>query len=82
MNKTIGLFLSLFFALATVGGFYWLWAQSKNFTIKTTPAADMQAVEIESVKTEAVSLLSGLNNVVGMPIPVPTSKMGKANPFQ
>jgi hypothetical protein len=82
MNKLISLILSLVFALATVGGFYWLWTQSKNFTVRAVIAENMKPVEIETVKTKAVSLLAGLNNVGGMPIPVPTSKMGKANPFQ
>jgi hypothetical protein len=82
MNKTIGLIASLIFALATIGGFYWLWTLSKDFTIKTTVADDMRPVEIDTVKDQAVSLLAGLNNVSGMPIPTPTNKMGKTNPFQ
>ena len=81
MNKLIGLILGLVFFLATAGGFYWLWLQSKNFTVKTTVADNMKPIEIDSVKNQAVLLLSGLNNVSGMPIPVPTNKMGKVNPF-
>lgn len=82
MNKLIGLIASLVFALAAVGGFYWLWMQSSNFTVQTVIADDMRPVEIDSVKNQAVLLLSGLNNVSGMPIPTPTNKMGKANPFK
>ena len=88
MNKrSIGLIISLVFALATAGGFYWLWTTSKtdaSTTSTTTTSATSTSytiVEIESVKKEAVDILTGLENKASIPIPVPTDKMGRANPF-
>jgi hypothetical protein len=82
-KKSIGLIVSLVFALATAGGFYWLWTTSKA-DVSGTPIATTSTytvVEIESVKKEAVDILSGLENKASIPIPTPTEKMGRVNPY-
>ncbi|MDD4877135.1 MAG: hypothetical protein PHQ86_08430 [Dehalococcoidales bacterium] len=81
-KKSMGLIASLVFALVAAGSFYWLWTISKTeaSTISTS-TADYTVVEIESVKKEAVSILSGLVNKSSLPIDVPTEKMGRTNPF-
>lgn len=81
-KKSMGLIVSLVFALVTAASFYWLWTISKTeaSTISTS-TTDYTVVEIESVKKEAVSILSGLVNKASIPIDVPTEKMGRTNPF-
>ena len=84
MSKTnIGLIISVVFALATAGGFYWLWTTSKTEVEGVVPAttSTYTIVEIESVKKEAVDILAGLENKAGIPIPIPTEKMGRPNPY-
>lgn len=83
MKKTfIGLIAVLFFALITVGSFFWLWTTSKTEVPEASATAGKYSIiEIESVKKEAVDILSGLQNVAGVPIGVPTEKMGRENPF-
>jgi len=81
-SKYTNLIVSLVFALVTIGAFLWLWSMSKSFTINTAVADNLKPVEIETVKNEASTLLSGLHNIAPIPIPVPTSKMGTTNPFQ
>ena len=82
-KNSIGLFVSLAFALLTAGGFYWLWTTSKTDTTTTTVAttSTYTVVEIESVKKEAADILSGLENKASIPIPIPTEKMGRVNPY-
>lgn len=83
-KKTLGLIASLIFALATVGGYYWLWTVSLNAEVTPSSVATTSTyavVEIESVKKEAVDILNGLENRGNIPIPVPTEKMGRPNPY-
>ena len=83
MKKTsLGLIAALLFVFATAGAFYWLWTTSNVPVSSTgTTASNYTVVEIESVKAEAVSILSGLENKAGIPIGIPTEKMGRANPY-
>jgi len=80
--RAIGVIASLIFLIGTIGGFYWVWSQTKIFTVDSTVASNLKPVEIASTKTEAINLLSGLQKFSDIPIPVPTEKMGKANPFE
>jgi len=80
-RNTIATITALLFAVATAGGFYWLWTISKTGVSTASPDTTYAIVEIESVKTEATNILTGLENIAGIPIPVPTAKMGKTNPF-
>lgn len=81
-TKLIGLITSIVFLIGTIGGFFWLWNTSKNITAPSAVAADLQPIEIESVKQEATDLLSGLSRNSDIPIGTPTDKMGRTNPFQ
>lgn len=85
MTKTmINLIVSVVFAVITAGAFFWLWttATSEDTTGTPTAAAQTyQTVEIESVKKQATEILSGLEKNTDIPVGVPTSKMGRTNPF-
>lgn len=81
-KKSMGLIASVLFMLITAGSFFWLWTLSKTgASALSTPSADYTVVEIESVKKEAVNILSGLENTSAIPIGIPTAKMGRTNPF-
>ena len=82
MKNKLNLIMGLVFTAITAVAFYWLWSESNNFTIDTTVAENLQPVEIETVKGQAESLLSGLENKASLPIPTPTAKMGKENLFK
>jgi flagellar basal body-associated protein FliL len=83
MNKSLAGFIAvMIFALATAGAFYWLWTTSKSeATSKGVLDSSYSAVEIDSVKKEAVDILSTLENKAAIPIPTPTDKMGRTNPY-
>lgn len=80
--KLMNWLVSIVFAGIVIGAFYWLWTMSKDFTVQTTVASNLKTVNVEGVKTEANSLIAGRNNSANIPIPVPSEKMGKANPFK
>lgn len=80
-TKTAGFFASLFFAIAVVAGYFWLWQTSKNFNDDTEVAENLKSVEIESVKKDAENVLSGLQKNSDIPVSLPVDKMGKENPF-
>jgi hypothetical protein len=83
MNKTvIGLIASLIFALMMGAGFFWLWTTSqKDVSTASSAAGNYQAVEVESVKKEATTILGLLEKNSDIPLTTPTEKMGRTNPF-
>lgn len=82
MKNKYGLIFGVAFLAVTAVAFYWLWNQSKTFTINTVVAENLQPIEIETVKDQADDLLFGLQNKANLPISTPTAKMGKDNPFK
>lgn len=82
MKDKISLIVGIILVICTAGAFYWLWGQTKNYTVNTIVAENLKPIEIETVKNEAKTLLSGLENKAGIPIPTPDAKMGKTNPFK
>jgi hypothetical protein len=83
MNKnSVGVIVSLVFALITAGSFYWLWIEAnKPVSVPTSKAKNYTAVEIEAVKTQANDILSSLEKNSDIPLTTPTAKMGRVNPF-
>ncbi len=66
----------------TIFAFVWLFATANVATTNTSEIAEKyKTVEIDSINQDIMDLLSERQNVSGMPIPEPTSKMGKDNPF-
>ncbi|MCL5410322.1 MAG: hypothetical protein M1324_00500 [Patescibacteria group bacterium] len=80
-TKTISVVASIVFAVLVVGGFFALWTMSKSYPQNLPVSDDLKPIEIDSVKKDAENVLSNLEKNSDIPIPVPTNKMGKENPF-
>jgi hypothetical protein len=80
-NKFVTIFSSFFLAL-TVAGFAYLAIQLRVTPPNANEVNDKyKTVEIESIKNDALNLLSERQNVSGIPLTIPVQKMGKNNPF-
>lgn len=80
-TKTIGVVASIIFAVLVVGGYFVLWTMAQSYPQDLPVADNLNPIEIDSVKKDAENVLNGLQKVSDMPIPVPTNKLGKENPF-
>lgn len=80
-SRMVSLLGSIFFMALTVGIFVWLWSTTNINNASLAVPENLKPVEIESVKAEAETLIQDLTNNAGLPIPVPTGKMGRENPF-
>jgi len=80
-TKLVSLIASVVFAILMAGGFFVVWTMSKSYPQTQPVPDDLKAIEIDSVKKDAENILNGLEKVSDIPIPVPTGKMGKGNPF-
>jgi len=74
--------VSIILAVIILAAFVWLWFgyQRPSSEIYRS-SADLQPVDVESLKTRGKTLVDGLKNNSGIPIPEPTGKMGRADPF-
>lgn len=84
MNKNkqlYGLIGSILFFIATGAAFYWLWTTSQapaTGAIISAPAV----ADISGLKDKAKTLISGRENLSGIPVLAPTAdKVGRDNPF-
>ena len=77
---TLNLLSSIAFLVVVIFAFYFIWNSAKNQN-QTASSATYNTVNISSIKTQARDLVSSLENNGGLPLTVPTSKMGKENPF-
>jgi len=79
--KTVGTVASIVFTVLVVGGYFVLWTMSQSYPQDSPVADNLNPIEIDSVKQDAENVLNGLQKVSDIPIPVPTNKLGKDNPF-
>ncbi|MEK7096361.1 MAG: hypothetical protein AAB881_00175 [Patescibacteria group bacterium] len=79
--KLFSTIAGLLLFLGAAFGFFWLWNQSRTTSSTFIVSDDLKAVEIETVKTEARDLLSGIENSGNLPVVTPIQKMGRDNPF-
>lgn len=77
---TLNLLSSISFLIVTILAFYFVWNSIKN-QYQSSSSATYNTVSITSYKTQARELISSLENNGNLPLSVPTSKMGKSNPF-
>jgi len=77
---TLNLLSSVIFLVIAIVAFYFVWNNIKNQN-KTTSGTTYNTVSVSSIKTQARDLVSSLENNGNLPLTVPTSKMGKDNPF-
>ena len=80
-SKLVNTVASIIFAAVVAGGFFVIWTMSKSYPQDLPVSDDLKAIEIDSVKKDAENILTGLEKVSDIPIPVPTGKMGKEKPF-
>lgn len=78
-KSTLNLIASLIFLAGVIIGFYSVWSSSAKSGTATSES--FVTLDISGVKEEAASLVAGRENNASIPLPVPTSKMGKTNPF-
>jgi hypothetical protein len=82
-SKFFGIIGGAVFAIATLGGFAWLWMNSKPAAISTTGTSIYAPVDVSGLKTQISGLFSGTeSNLSEMPIAAPgADKVGRDNPF-
>lgn len=62
--------------------FAWMWFGGSKFRADTYKATqNLQPVSVAGLETRAKTLLDGLKNNSGIPVPEPTAKEGRADPF-
>ena len=68
--------------LGTVAVFAWLWFRYRrpDYT-QYQSKDDLAPVDVSGVESKAKTLLEGLKNNGGIPIPTPSGKMGRVDPF-
>lgn len=68
--------------LATAMAFVWLWFGYTRPNQQQYQSTDnLVPVDISGLETKAKPVLDGLKNNSGIPIPAPTGKMGRVDPF-
>jgi len=80
--RSLAMTASVMFLLITAFGFFWLWRNAQPKGADTVGIQEKyQTVEINSVKRQAEDLVSGKQNLAQMPLKVPTSNIGRVDPF-
>lgn len=78
-KRTFNLILSLVFLVAVIIVFFTLWKNNSGTAPSGTGA--YITLDVSGVKEEAAALTQGKTNNANIPIPTPTTKLNKANPF-
>lgn len=74
--------VSIILAVIILAAFIWLWFGYQRPSPEIyRSSADLQPVDVESLSTRGKTLIEGLKNNGGIPIPEPIGKMGRADPF-
>ena len=74
--------VSVSLMVLVLGGFAWAWFGTTRPGIdQYASTANLEPVSISGVESKAKTLLEGLKNNSGIPIPEPTAKMGRPDPF-
>lgn len=80
---TLNLIVSLVFLLAIGVAYYFIWSSAKSATSGTsvTATTSYAPVDVSGIKVQAEKLIQSRENNAGIPIPIPTDKLGKPDPF-
>ena len=78
---TLNLLASLLFLFMAAGAYYYLWNNTKTMAPPVVTATTYPPIDISSIKGQADTLVRARENNAGLPIPTPTEKLGKSNPF-
>jgi len=74
--------VGLLLLILVAGAFLWLWfgyPRPDPEIYKST--TNLEPVDVSKVQSQGKTLLEGLKNNSGIPIPEPTGKEGRADPF-
>jgi len=74
--------VGLVLLILATGAFVWLWFgfQRPNSEMYQS-TTNLEPISVAGVESQAKTLLEGLKNNAGIPIPLPTGKMGRSDPF-
>ena len=80
---TLNIIASLVFMLAVGAAYYFIWSGASKVAegTTTTVATSYAPVDVSGIKTQAEKLIQSRENNAGIPIPTPTEKLGKPDPF-
>ena len=78
---TLNLLLSLAFLFIVIGSFYFVWKSASQNAQPVIVSTTYQTVDVSDIKNQADKLIKTRENNAGIPIPTPTEKLGKPNPF-
>ena len=80
---TLNLIASLIFLLVMGVAYYFIWsgARSASEGAIVSVAPSYTPVDVSGVKAQAEKLIQSRENNAGIPIPTPTDKLGKPDPF-
>lgn len=79
-KTTVGILAALAFMLITLAGFYYIWNNALDAVASVAPQK-FAPVDLSGISEQAKTLTSGAENNANLPIPAPTSKLGRVNPF-
>lgn len=80
---TLNVIVSLVFLLAVAACYYFIWSGARN-ALETTSvdiSVNYTPVDVSDIKNQAQTLIQSRQNNAGIPIPEPTQKLGKTDPF-
>ena len=68
--------------VATLAAFVWLWFFSSRPDSQIYRSnEDLSTIDLSNLESKGKTLLDGLKNNAGIPIPEPIGKEGRTNPF-
>jgi hypothetical protein len=79
-KNTLNLISSLVFLVVVLYAIFAVWRIANTVELNLTANYSV-GPEFSGIEQKATKLLSGLENNAGIPLPTPTDKMGKSNPF-
>ncbi len=82
-KSSLSLIGSVFFLIVIIASFYSIWRSSSDSKQTSNKAfvSSYAPVDISGIKNQAIKIISKYQNNSGIPIPTPTDKMGRENPF-
>lgn len=83
-KSSMSTIFAIIFLTLIAGGYYWAWSSvmpSSDSSAGTEISMELEVSDISGMKEQANKLISGMENNANIPLPVPTEKLGKTNPF-
>ncbi|MEI8143189.1 MAG: hypothetical protein WCG48_01035 [Candidatus Berkelbacteria bacterium] len=81
IKKQTPLIITLVFVAVVAIGFFWSWSNAIAVSEVTPASDDYATIDINSYKTQVDKIMTGRQNLVGMPLAAPTEGVGRTNPF-